>query len=257
MGTTILGTVALSAGPGNTAIAQLLFTTLPAGTDIITAVYAGDLYFAAGTSGPVTITVQDFTITPSPTNEPEDLDIDLGQAGSASFIITGLGGYNGQLNVVCTVQPQDDMTCTPSPQQITPTGTVTFTVTTFLTGGPYTGTSRNLPPSWTRAAGGTALAAIVFFLAPSRRRTRIVREWMRRAAMLLLLALGLCGVGLGCSSVSGSIANHGGTPLGLTNLTITAAANIDNAVVSHSIDLTVDVMAPGATGTARPVIHVK
>jgi hypothetical protein len=255
-GQIILGTVALSAGPGNTSVAQLQFTTLPAGVDTIQAVYAGDLYYAAGTSNLVNITVQDFTITPAPTNEPEDLDIDKGSSGAASFIITGLGGFNSQLSVVCTVQPQDDMTCTPSPQQVTPTGTVTFTVQTYLTGGPYPGTARNLPPLWSRAAGGTALAAILFFLVPSRRRTRILRQRSRRVLMLLLLVAGLCGAGLGCSSVSGGIAGAG-TPLGLTNLTITAAASIDNAVVSHSIDLTVDVLAPGSTGTAQPVIHVK
>ena len=57
-----------------------------------------------------------------------------------------------------------------------------------------------------------------------------------------LLLVGLGGVGLGCSSVTG--ANGTGTPLGVATLKITASANIDNTVVSHSVYLTVNVIPP-------------
>jgi hypothetical protein len=62
----------------------------------------------------------------------------------------------------------------------------------------------------------------------------------------------LAASGIGCSSVSGSVQSSGGTPLGQTTLTITAASNVDNTVFSHSIYQSVNVLPPGATGTAQP-----
>jgi hypothetical protein len=58
---------------------------------------------------------------------------------------------------------------------------------------------------------------------------------------------------MGCSSTSGNVPGSQGTPLGLTTLKITAAANVDNTVFSHSAYINVNVLPPGATGTAIPV----
>jgi len=253
-GTTILAAVPLSAAASNTATAQLLFTTLPAGQNTITAAYLGDLYYAAATSNAVTVTVQDFSITPSPSNPPSDLDIIKGESGQASFLFTGLGGFNGQLRVTCAVPAGDDMTCTPSSTQITPGDTVTFTVTTYLTGGPSgTAAHRTPAPLWPPAAGGTVLAALFFFLLPTGRRMRLFHP-RGHGFLTMLLFLGSLGVaGIGCSEVSGTIPNSQGTPLGQTTLTITAAADVDNTVFSHSAYLSVNVLPPGATGTAQPI----
>src|SRR5215472_1111067 len=251
-GTTIMGTVALSAGPNNTSMAQLLFATLPAGQDTITAAYVGDLFYAAATSNAVTVTIQDFSLAPGLNNPPADLDINKGQSGTFSYVVTGLGGYNNIISVVCNTPPQDDMTCTASPQQVTPTGTATFTITTYLTGGPAT-TARNRAPLWPGAAGGTAFAALLFLLLPWGKRVRVFTERGRKLLILVLLLAGLSAAGIGCTSVSGAAANNAtGTPLGETTVTITAAAYIDNTVVSHSAYLLVNVLAPGATGTSVP-----
>jgi hypothetical protein len=67
----------------------------------------------------------------------------------------------------------------------------------------------------------------------------------RQIVILLILLVGLAGAGIGCTS-SGAIASTG-TPLGVATLKITASAYVDNTVVSHSVFLTVDVLAPGAT----------
>jgi len=150
--------------------------------------------------------------------------------------------------VVCAVPQQDDMTCTASPQQVTPTGTVTFVVQTFISGGPSSATtlSRRNEPKWLRTAGGTALAVLGFFLLPFGRRTRIfANRGTRRFLTLLLLLIGLGGAGMGCNS--SSLVTTTGTPLGVATLTITASPYQDNAVVSHSITLTVDVVAKGST----------
>ena len=257
-GTTILGTVALAAATlGDSSTAALTTQTLPGGQDVIYASYQGDFYYDAADSNLLTLDVQNFTIVPAPSNPATNLNIIQGTSGSASFIVSGLGGYNNVIQVVCAVPTQDDMTCQASPQEITPTGTATFIITTFTPGEqPVTTTaSRRNPPlwptHWTRSAGGAALAILGFFLLPYGRRARILagKNWAgknaRRLMILALLLVGLGGVGLGCSSVSG--VNGTGTPLGVATLQITASANIDNTVVSHSVYLTVNVIAPTTT----------
>jgi hypothetical protein len=57
--------------------------------------------------------------------------------------------------------------------------------------------------------------------------------------------VGVAGTGIGCTT-TGAIATTG-TPLGVATLKITASAYVDNTVVSHSVYLTVDVLAPGVT----------
>jgi hypothetical protein len=247
-GTTIVGTVALVPSINYTSTATLVIGTLTAGQDVITAYYVGDLYFKSGTSNSLSIDVEDFTITPSSTNPPENLNIVLGSAGTASFVVTGLGGFNNEIQVVCAVPSQDDMTCTATPQQILPTGTVAFVVQTFTTGGPSSTTTANnrRQPLWPGAAGGAALAVLGFFLLPFGKRTRIFAgRSTRRFWILLLLLVGLGATGIGCNSVN--MVSSQGTPLGVATLKITASAYVDNTVVSHSVYLTVDVLAKGTT----------
>jgi hypothetical protein len=251
VGTKVLGTAALTPSLNNTSIAMLLNATLPAGQDVLTAVYVGDLFYATGTSNSVTINVLDFSIAPAGTNPPTNLNIVKGTAGTASFVVSGLGGFNGQVSVVCAVPTQDDMTCAPSPQQVVPTGTVSFTVQTFLTGGASTA-ARHETPMWPRAAGGTALA-LLFLVVPFGRRARWLRESTRRVLMLLALLGAGALVSTGCQSVSGTASSSSsGTPLGVATLTITAASYVDNTVVSHSVYLTVNVLPPGSSAVQQP-----
>jgi hypothetical protein len=249
-GTTEIGEVALSATPlSDSAAATITTQTLPGGQDSITAFYVGDLYYNPGTSNALSLLIQNFTITPSPSNPATNLTIVKGNAGSASFIITGLGGFNNEVQIVCAVIPQDDMTCTATPQQVVPTATVTFVVQTFTTGGPASTVANNhREPLWPRAIGGTALALLVFFLLPFGRRARIFTgRSTRRFLVLLLLLVGLGGAGIGCNSVSTNTPlSSFGTPLGVATLKITASAYVNNTVVSQSQYLTVNVVTPGS-----------
>ena len=250
-GTTLIGTSSLSpVALSDTSTATLTTQTLPGGQDTLSAYYLGDLYYDAATSNLLTLTVEDFTLTPSSTNPATNLNIVQGASGSAAFVIAGVGGFNNEIQIVCAVPTQDDMTCTATPQQVTPTATVTFVVQTYTSGGPSSTTtvSRRHDPVWPRAAGGTALAVLLgFFLLPFGRRTRIFAgRGARRFWILLLLLVGLGGAGIGCNSVSGAVASTG-TPLGVSTLKITANAYVNNAVVSHSVYLTVNVVTPGST----------
>lgn len=244
-GNTVIGTATLAASLNNSSTATLLIGSLAGGQNVLTAYYVGDLYFAPGTSNPVTIDVQDFSITPAPTNPPTNLNIIKGSSGSASFIVTGLGGFNNEIQVVCAVPTQYDMTCTASPQQVTPTATVTFTVQTYAAGGTTTA-GNNRAPLWPRAAGGTALAALVFIVLPAGRRRRIFTERTRRLLTVLLMLAGLGGAGIGCSN-STTVPQNTGTPLGVATLNIVATAYINNTVINRTVFLTVNVLPPGSS----------
>jgi Pro-kumamolisin, activation domain/Bacterial Ig-like domain (group 3) len=247
-GTTVIGTVALVAGPNHTATATLLNASLPGGNDVLSAFYVGDSFYQAGTSNPITITVLDFSITPAATNPPTNLTIVKGSTGQASFVVSGLGGFNNQIQVVCAAPSQDDMTCTPSPQQVTPTTTITFTIQTFAAGGP---TANNRPaPVWPRALGGTALATLIVFVVPFGRRAQIFGDRVRNLVIAALLLTGAGLAGIGCSTSVASLPVSNGTPLGVATLKITGAAYIDNTVVSHSVFLTVNVIPPGGSAAS-------
>ncbi len=244
-GTVVIGQSALAALPvANASTATLTIQSLPAGQDSITAYYAGDTVFASGTSNPLDINVQGFTIAPSATNPATNLNIVLGQSGSEAFVVTNAGGYTGQVQVVCAVALQDDMTCTPTPQQVTPTATasVTFAIQTFASGGPEfaAGTRSRRFSSWPPAAGGAALATMIFFIIPfGRRRPSYRSHGSRRFIILLILLAPLMSIVTSCNS--SSILAPNGTPLGVATLKVTATAYVDNAVTSQTVYFTVNV----------------
>jgi hypothetical protein len=249
-GTTVIGIAALTpVALSDSSTATLTIQTLPGGQDTVSAYYQGDLYYDAATSNLLSLTIEAFTITPAPSNPPTNLNIVQGSAGAASFIVTGEGGFDNEVQIVCAVPSQDNMTCTASPQQVVPTATVTFVVQTFTTAvsGGSSIVSRGGPkPLWPRTAGGAALAGLLFFLLPFGKRARtFIRETPRRWLVLLLLLVGLGGSGIGCTS-NQALASYG-TPLGVATLKITGSAYVDNAVVSQSVYLTVNVIAPGTT----------
>jgi hypothetical protein len=247
-GTTVIGEAALVPVPlSDSSTASITTQTLPGGYDSLSAVYLGDSFYDTATSNILTLAVENFTITPSPSNPPTNLDIVQGASGTASFIVTGQGGFDDEIQVVCAVPEQDDMTCTATPQQVIPTATVTFVIQTFTSGGPTTASisNRSREPIWPRAAGGTALAVLGFFLLPFGRRARIVtRRSTRRFLVLLMLLVVLGGAGIGCNSISGIPVTSTGTPLGVATLKITGSAYVDNTVVSQNVYLTVNVLAP-------------
>jgi hypothetical protein len=230
-------------------VTSAVFTVpITATSNSIVASYPGDSNYGSSTSNLLLIPIQGFTLTASPTNPPTNLNLTKGGAGSESFVITGVGGYTGLVQVICTVPTQDDMTCAVSPQQVTPTATVTFVVQTYITGGPlYAAAGKPRLPGrlWPQAAGGAMLAGVLFFLLPFGRRARVflhplLRQVPRRFIVLLMLLAALAGTGIGCSSPSTTVTDIG-TPLGVATLQVTATAYVDNAVVAQTLNFTVNV----------------
>jgi hypothetical protein len=254
-GTTILGTVNVSpSASGDSAVATLTLQAIPGGADSIYAFYQGDTIYGTASSNTLAIEVESIVITSAPQNPPTNLNIQQGGQGSVAFNIAALGGFTGAVQIVCSVPSQDDMTCTPTPQDVTAPVSVTFVVQTFTAGQTTSSTavSRSQhPPIWPRAAaravGSSALAALAFFLLPLGRRARIFsRRRARRFLVLLILLAGLGSAGVGCGSGNTQLASFG-TPLGVATLTVTASENVDNTVVSQSVYFTVNVTPAGST----------
>jgi len=219
-GTTVIGTSALTASIGDSSIATFTTQSLPGGQDVLSAYYVGDFSFDPETSNLLTLDILNFTVSPSPSDPSTNLNIVQGASGSASFLISGQGGFSSAVQVVCAVPTQDNMTCTASPQDVNPPTTVTFVIQTFLPGQQTTTTaarSNHLPRLWTRVVSGTALAVLGVFLLPFGKRRRIFAERSSRSLwILLLLLVGLGASGVGCSSVAG--VNGTGTPLGVATI---------------------------------------
>jgi len=245
LGNTLLGRELLvRSGVSDVSAATYTSATLPGGNDSIIAYYEGDTYYSSGMSNGLNLEIQSFTIVGDPSNPAPGLTIVKGTAGSAAYDVTGLGGYSGQIQITCTVPTNIYMTCTPTPQQVTPSAVVTVTVSTFTSGSltPVAASHRHEQP-WGRAAGGAALALLAFFLLPFGRRARILSgRSARRFWIVLLLLVGLGGTGIGCNSVSGISTYTQGTPLGSVALTITASPYVDNTVVFKNLTLMVNVV---------------
>ena len=77
-------------------VATLATTTLPVGTDSVTATYAAAGNFAASTSAPVTITVSAAPVTPvgsyTVSANPTSLTVTVGQAATTTLTFTPTGG---------------------------------------------------------------------------------------------------------------------------------------------------------------------
>ena len=97
-----LGTAPLQSGSGSTFIAVIKSTALPAGADIITATYSGDINYQPS-SGTVNVFVspQTYTVTP-PTNS---LTVATVGSGNIALSITSIAGYGGYVGLVCSGLP--------------------------------------------------------------------------------------------------------------------------------------------------------
>jgi hypothetical protein len=212
---TVLGTVPVTAG-----MASLPLTTLPVGTDAITASYSGDTTFVAA-NGLNTVTVTVTALAPAITLgalSPANLTLVAGQTGVLSLPITANASFSGAVTFACTGAPSETA-CVVTPGSVTLTAgqAATVSVTVATTAPNNTTTAENHLPGMTKALGGISFAGICLLLLPRRRR--------RLFTVLGVLALGLYATtGLtGCSNGTSGV-KFPGTPAGTSTLTVTATA---------------------------------
>jgi hypothetical protein len=231
------GSLIGSTAIGATGIAALTTSELPAGTDAITAVYAGDAHFN-GASAKVSIAVAalapDFAISAAPAG----LTLIQGQTGVVTLSLAANTTFAGTVTFSCTGTPGES-TCSVNPGTVRLTagqsGTATLVIATSAQGGAY---QAKLDGRWQKTAGGLSVAGLLLMLLPRRRRMP------RVLALIVLLTLGLATATMsGCSGSSNKgtpvVSTPTGTPVGSTTLTITATSGS----ITHSQTITMQVSA--------------
>jgi hypothetical protein len=199
------------------ATASLPTTTLPNGSDSITAQYLGDANYSASTSTAVVIAVgPNFSVSFNPTNVTISIP---GQSGTTTVTITGQPGYNGTINFTpssCSSGLPSLTTCSFNPASVTGSGTTVLTISTMAAK-----TSSVFPQPrpngfhWPMAGAVATFATffIMFVLLSQRHRTLRFGGLLAFACMMFMYT--------GCGANSNSTTTPG-TPTGTSTVTVTA-----------------------------------
>ena len=202
-----------------------LVTTLPAGSDSITAQYTGSPNYLGGTSNAVTVNVaSDFAINSSaPT-----LTVAQGASGTLTISIAGQAAYAGTVNFTaasCTGLPSK-ASCSFNPPSVTGSGDTTLTIKTTA---PSAASLSGM--TWTTGFG--VIFAAVFLLGGASRKPQYRRALFGAVVCACLIGIGACGGGGGNSGPP----PDPGTPKGTSTVTITAVSG--SLTHSKTISLTV------------------
>lgn len=225
------GTVTQSSGNAfSTASVTLDTTKLSSGANTLSVSYAGDGNYSA--SGPSSFT---FTYTPggggssfSLSSTPATLTISKGSSGTTSISVVP-SSFTGTVNLACAVTGGTTLppTCALAQASVSVSGSTavsdTLTINTTASSAATRIADKSTTDTW-YAAGGVALAGILLFGIPGRR-----RAWQRLLGlMLLFISIGVVGCGGGSSGGGGG----GGTPAGTYTVTVTATSGSQTATTT-------------------------
>lgn len=235
-GSTGLGIVALTAA----GTATYSTAALAVGPHTITAVYGGDVNNVASTSPVLSETVNpaNFTLTATPSNRT----ITDGQTAAFNLAVTPQGSLTNTVHFSCSGLPEM-ATCSFSPASVTPNANTTTTTLTIKTVGKSAILDPPLLPRLTRRplyALGTLAAILAMLATPigGGTRTRQLKPILATCLLLLvLISVAACaGNGEKSSPRPGST-----TPMGTTQLTVTAGSTAASGSLSHSVTLTLTI----------------
>jgi hypothetical protein len=219
------GSINIQTGANSPAVGTAtLVTSLPIGSNVITAQYPGDTSYNASTSAPVTVNVvADFDFAPA----AAPITVTRGSSGTATFTITGHTGYSSTVNfsaASCTGLPAESA-CTFSAASVVGSGSTTLSIKTTA---PKTA---SLTPLNFWATGSGGIFAGLFLLSSASRSRRAVLALVLFASLTTITA---CGGG----GSSGPPPDPG-TPLG--TFTVTVKAVDSSGVLSHTATVTLKV----------------
>jgi pro-kumamolisin-like protein/Big-like domain-containing protein len=225
----------LGTAPLNSAgVATLTITNLPGGNNSVIANYGGDTAFGASSSAALPFVVEDVSIAAS----PNIITISApGGSGTSTITVTPQGGFNQAVSFSCPASSlPSEATCTFKPASVTPNGAA---VTTTLT-------VQTMPPSAQLQHPAGRSSVFFAMLVPgllglamlNGSRTRTSRH-IRLLGLIAILALSTlwmpaCGGG----SSTGPPSNPG-TPVGSTNMMVTASTGTTPLGSPVSITVTV------------------
>jgi subtilase family serine protease len=198
--------------------AALVTTTLPVGTDNITAVYSGDGNYSASTSPAVVVTVgTGFAISFSPTT----VNISSpGQSGTTVVTITDQPGQSSTVTFTsssCSGLPSLSA-CTFNPPSITGSGTSVLTISTQAPQTAFVIPYGRPGFPWPMAGTAATFASILMMLALFSGRLRVSRLAGTLAFVCVVFACAGCKKG---GINTGTISP--GTPRGASTVTVTAS----------------------------------
>jgi hypothetical protein len=211
---------------GITAVATLTTSSLPAGTDTITAQYSGDTNYASSSASIIVTIHPDFNFSFYSTSVP----VGSGNTATNLLTISGVNAYSGTVNFTsasCAGLPSLT-TCSFSPASVTGSGSTTLTIKT-------TAPSSAAIRSPATAVLGFVFAGALLVVLPARR----ARSWHALSVVAFALAA-TCGVACGGgNSGSGNGVGGGGnpgTPRGTYTVTVTATTG--DQALSHTASFT-------------------
>ena len=229
-GATVIGSASLD----STGTANLVMTTLSAGTHSISANFPGDSVLTPSVSSPISAQVSDYMVQVFPGT------VAVSEANNAvvSVNLVPLSGFTQPVQLSCGSLPAN-LSCTFNKNTVTLDG-VTPSVATLTVAVGQKHASNFGVNHWQAAAASIALAGLLLPLG-------IRRRWKTTFAVLCLLGVALCGVGCGSVSTSNSSTNPSSNPSAdskkphSSTITVTATSGIGGGVITRSAQLTVTI----------------
>jgi hypothetical protein len=242
------GSNSLGSGTVQNGIASLKTSFISAGTIIVTASYSGDSSYLPSQSAPLSIVV---SVPPPPgltvTGTAVEVSPGATTSNTSTITVAPTNGFTGSVTLTAsiTASPAGAVNLptlgfgTTSPVKITGASaqTATLTISTTAPTSNFRADAHDsVKPQHRRwfAVGGTALACVLLFGIPARK-----RHWSAKICLLVALAL-LSGAVLACSGGGGNTGGGGGIP-GTTpgGYTATVTATSGSVTASNTITITV------------------
>jgi len=243
------GNVALAASGLPTGVTASFAAGSAAGTQVLTLTASG----TATVGGPVTVTITGtsgaltatttvaLTVTAAPTitggASTSTLTVNPGATtgNTATITVTPANGFTGTVSLSCSITPaaaSDPPTCSFSNNPITISGTTAQTSTLTVNTTAATTSENQMKKLFWPSAGSTALALLIFFAVPRRR-----RNWLATLGLLVLFAaIGTVGCGGGGGGGGGG---NTGTSTGAYTITVTGTSGTTTFTLT-TITLTVN-----------------
>ena len=229
-GATVIGSASLD----STGTANLVMTTLSAGTHSISANFPGDSVLTPSVSSPISAQVSDYMVQVFPGT------VAVSEANNAvvSVNLVPLSGFTQPVQLSCGSLPAN-LSCTFNKNTVTLDGVTPSVVTLTVAVGQKHASNFGVN-HWQAAATSIALAGLLLPLG-------IRRRWKTTFAVLCLLGVALCGVGCGSVSTSNSSTNPSSNPSAdskkphSSTITVTATSGIGGGVITRSAQLTVTI----------------
>jgi hypothetical protein len=174
---------------GSTLLATLA-PALPAGSNVLTAVYSGDANWksvSSAASVPVVVTTPDFALTAT----PNPVTVTAGQSAALSIDAQSILGYDLPVTITCGGTLPPGVTC--STATVDPGAAGSITLATTAPGTVSATASAKSDSSLWKISGTAAFAALFFLFLPNRR--RFAHLTVLLAAIALTFGMAGCGGG--------------------------------------------------------------